>query len=299
MKNVKITNQGADMVKKKKGHKLMKGAAFSLLLASALSITSLIGPYVDINLTNEEVVNSHKVENTINFENNIADNEYVETYAVSPYEYDGDIKAFIEAPGIFNQTYPVMQGTDNNYYLSHDVNGQENGKGSICKDCRNGEGLSDDLTVIYGHNLIDNSMMGKLSEYSDKVVDSNVVRDAQNLYNENHIIDYKDAYGHYEIDIFASGVYDANFVNDNVGKFANEEQFNNVMQMIQNGSDIDSGITPSMGDKIVCFFTCLDGDDDFYYKNSPDNANNRVLVFGVAKQLEKYQELPNTNSRTL
>ncbi len=289
IKYIKITDKGREFAQKKTKFKLVKKIIKKIIIPLAI-VGALIGvpaaPYIANHLATDNFVSAHTNETPI-------EQVYAEeTYAQSPYTYDGNVKAYLEAPGIFSQTYPVMQTDNNDYYLNHDVYGNSNSKGSIYKDFRNSEGLSDDLTVIYGHNLKDDSMMGKISEYADKEVGNNQVRNAEDSYHTSNKIDYKDAYGHYEIEIFASGVYDGNLAIQNVGNFADENAYNNFINQVKTGSDIETNIVPTKGDKIVGFYTCPDTDANDYYKNS--DPNNRVLVFGVAKQLEKYQELPNT-----
>lgn len=275
---------------KTKKFKLKKIAKyFTCVVPLLVAISVIIGPYIQNDFTNKSYVQTHS-----NTEISMVDN--TDAYVTNPYIYEGDVKAFIEAPGIFNNTYPVVQTDNNDYYLNHDINGNQTKVGAIFKDSNNNEGLSDDLTIIYGHNLLDDSNFGKLADYADKETNNIQVRDAQDAYDVANQIDYKDEYGHYNIDIFASGIYDASYIVDNVGSFDSQADFNQIIEYIKNNSDIETDITPNYGDKIVCFFTCPDGDADDYYGKTGQNENNRTLVFGVAKQLEKYQELPQTKS---
>ena len=66
-----------------------------------------------------------------------------------------------------NINYPIVQGTDNQYYVDHMVNGQVNGAGSIFMDFRNEPDFSDAHTVIYGHNMKNKTMFAHLSKYRD------------------------------------------------------------------------------------------------------------------------------------
>lgn len=63
--------------------------------------------------------------------------------------------------------YPVMQGTDNDYYLNHLPDGTVNRNGSIFMDFRNSADFSDKNTFIYGHNMLDGAMFASLSRYSE------------------------------------------------------------------------------------------------------------------------------------
>lgn len=65
-------------------------------------------------------------------------------------------------------SYAVVQEEDNNYYLRRDLNGQYSNNGSIFADCRNSRDFSDKNTIIYGHNMRNNSMFGTLTNYEDE-----------------------------------------------------------------------------------------------------------------------------------
>ena len=61
--------------------------------------------------------------------------------------------------------YPVVQGTDNKYYMHHTFKKKKNASGAIFLDCWNKPDFTDFNTVIYGHNMKDGSMFNGLREY--------------------------------------------------------------------------------------------------------------------------------------
>ena len=61
--------------------------------------------------------------------------------------------------------YPVMQDEDNEYFVFHLPNGAENSAGSIFMDCRNASDLSQKNYVLYGHNMKNNTMFGRILDY--------------------------------------------------------------------------------------------------------------------------------------
>lgn len=63
--------------------------------------------------------------------------------------------------------YPVMQCSDNSYYLNHLPDGQESVGGSLFVDCGFAADFSGKNTVIYGHNMQSGSMFGSLRNYKD------------------------------------------------------------------------------------------------------------------------------------
>ena len=78
-----------------------------------------------------------------------------------------DVLGWILIPGT-RVSYPVVQGTDNSYYLDHTWRGGKNSVGAIFMECRNSSDLSDFNTIIYGHRMNNRSMFGTLSQYKSR-----------------------------------------------------------------------------------------------------------------------------------
>lgn len=81
-------------------------------------------------------------------------------------EVNEDVVAWIYIEDT-NINYPVVQGTDNQYYVKHLVDGRVNGAGSIFMDYRNHPEFLDPHTVIYGHNMKNKTMFAHIVEYRD------------------------------------------------------------------------------------------------------------------------------------
>jgi sortase B len=62
--------------------------------------------------------------------------------------------------------YPIMQGTDNNFYIDHNWMGQYSSSGSIFADWRCNLDSTDN-TLIYGHNMGNGSMFHAIKNYKD------------------------------------------------------------------------------------------------------------------------------------
>ena len=62
-------------------------------------------------------------------------------------------------------SYPIVQGEDDVYYLTHTFNNTENSAGSIFMETLNSADFSDVHTILYGHNMKNGSMFGTLMEY--------------------------------------------------------------------------------------------------------------------------------------
>ena len=76
-----------------------------------------------------------------------------------------DIVAWLRIPGVLD--YPVVQGTDNSYYLDHTFRKEYNIAGSIFLDARNMADFSDSKNIIYGHNMRNGSMFHVLKNFQN------------------------------------------------------------------------------------------------------------------------------------
>ena len=83
-----------------------------------------------------------------------------------------DITAWLRVPDT-KIDYPVLHGTDNSFYLNHNVQKKPANAGSIFIDSRNNKGFIDFNTIIYGHNMINGSMFGDLLKFNDSSYFSN------------------------------------------------------------------------------------------------------------------------------
>lgn len=64
--------------------------------------------------------------------------------------------------------YPFVQTKDNDYYLKHDFYKRKSETGWIFADYRNNFETLDNNTILYGHNLINNTMFGEIPDFLKK-----------------------------------------------------------------------------------------------------------------------------------
>lgn len=64
--------------------------------------------------------------------------------------------------------YPFLQGTDNQNYLNKSYRQGNDVGGSVFMDYRNQADLSDDNTILYGHNMKNGAMFGGLKKFADQ-----------------------------------------------------------------------------------------------------------------------------------
>ena len=79
---------------------------------------------------------------------------------------NSDVKAWINIEKT-NINYPVMQTSNNDYYLKHDINKKYSSCGSIFLDCDSDASFTKKNTVIYGHNLLNGKMFAELTNILD------------------------------------------------------------------------------------------------------------------------------------
>lgn len=82
-------------------------------------------------------------------------------------EKNSDIIAWLYIPGC-GINFPIVQGTDNEYYLQHTVEGNYNTMGSVFMDYNAHSDFSDDNSIIYGHSVEGGGMVTDLKKFADQ-----------------------------------------------------------------------------------------------------------------------------------
>ena len=83
-------------------------------------------------------------------------------------EYNSDSKGYIRQDNGEYIDNPILQTTDNDYYLTHLANHKKSSVGAIFIDYRIEQGLNAKNCIIYGHNMgtrVDHAMFGSLNWY--------------------------------------------------------------------------------------------------------------------------------------
>jgi hypothetical protein len=66
-----------------------------------------------------------------------------------------------------NIDYPVMQASNNEWYLTHDYRDNDSITGALFLDYRNASDFSDNTSLIYGHRTNGNLMLSDVAKYHD------------------------------------------------------------------------------------------------------------------------------------
>jgi len=115
-----------------------------------------------------------------------------------PFVYDHKQLLSINSEGLgylyipsIDVRLPMVQSTDNDFYLTHTFNKTANKNGCLFEDYRITGGLSATNVIIYGHNMHNGSMFGKLSRYDDESFYYTEGHDMFYIYTENKIMQYR------------------------------------------------------------------------------------------------------------
>ena len=268
---------------------------FSILLI-LLIIISIIYIIKDI-LSKQESIAESNLLNTININeitfNNIEtqtslnteiSKNILETEQIQPIETErmlkvqtlkkenSDIVGWLEIENT-SINYPVLQGTDNEYYMTHNYKKEKSKNGSIFLNYKYDWNIASNNLLIYGHNLNNGTMFQELLKYSDK-----------NFYINHPIIRFTTEKEDSEfeiISVFKSRVYYN--TEQNVFRYyffinpSSEEEYNNFVQNAKNSSMYNIDSTATYGDQLITLSTC-----SYHVKDG------RFVVIG--KKLNEFSE---------
>ena len=166
----------------------------------------------------------------------------------------------VEGTGI---DYPVLQHTDNEYYLKYSFDRTYNRAGWVFADYTNKLNNTDQNLVIYGHNRKDGSMFGTLK---------NVLKEEWYNNEKNKYINYITENSNNTYEVFS--VYKIENEDYYIRtKFNNDKEFQAFIDTIKSRSIKNFNIEVTSKDNILTLSTCA------------DNNNYRVVLH--AKKINK------------
>jgi len=140
--------------------------------------------------------------------------------------------------------YPLMQGTDNYFFLGHLPDGTSHRNGSVFLDNRNNADLSDRNSLIYGHESRTGDMFGMLKNYRQ-----------QTFYEENPVINIYTASNDYELLLFAGYLVDSGVEAPSI-IFRDDAAFERYIADLKRRSFFRSDVEVGVDDRIVSLCTC-------------------------------------------
>ena len=158
-------------------------------------------------------------------------------------EVNPDVVGWILIPDT-EINYPLLQGKDNDYYLSRTWDEKSNAMGSIFLEHLSSADLTAFNTIVYGHNMTDGSMFAGIREYRNRE------------FREAHPYVYiLSDYGVYRYEIFAA--YMANVKSNTYGlSFPSETSRRSFLDKALQDSVIDTNLEPETTDRILTLSTC-------------------------------------------
>lgn len=118
--------------------------------------------WIKSNKKNKDIMSEIKENVVINNEMDSNNEEYKIDFAKLKQK-NSDAIAWIKVNGT-DIDFPVVKGTDNSYYLTHNFDKEKNKAGWIFADYRNKFDGTDKNIIIYGHNMKNGSMFASLKD---------------------------------------------------------------------------------------------------------------------------------------
>ena len=175
---------------------------------------------------------------------------------------NSDTVGWIEVKGT-NINYPIVQTTDNNYYLTHAFDKTENEAGWVFMDYRNDSVNFNQNTIIYAHSRLTGSMFGSLK---------NILNSSWYTNKNNHIIRLSTPTENTMWQVFS--VYtipkESYYITPS---FNSNEAYLEFLNTIKSRSEVEFSAEVNTNDKILTLSTCK------------DNFGNRVVMH--AKLIKK------------
>lgn len=178
------------------------------------------------------------------------------------YEVNNETVAWIRIDNT-EINYPVVRAEDNEYYLKHLFNKKTNISGSIFMDYRANQDFSSDNTILYGHNMRNNTMFGSLKKYK-----------TEEYFEEHKYIWLITPKATYQYEIYAAYEFDSS-KETHVINFNSEESFQTYLESIKAKSILSSELEVGTKDHLLTLSTCTD-----------DPTDERFVV--VAKRVMTY-----------
>ena len=178
--------------------------------------------------------------------------EFVEEEFISFIDFDEmrerfpSIIGWIQSEGtVIN--YPIVQYTDNDFYLNHKPDRTRHRWGSIYLDYRNSPSFTDNSIIIYGHDMASGDKFGSLLNYQN-----------QAYFEQHDTMFIFTPTGNYVLYLFAGYIINS-IVEVPPLHFLDEEDFESYINSIRSRSTFTSDVEVNFGDRVVFLATCTRG----------------------------------------
>lgn len=155
---------------------------------------------------------------------------------------NSDYKMWIQIENT-NINYPVVQGSDNDYYLKHNFRKESNISGTVFVESAN-DIDNDKNIILYGHNMRNGTMFNNITNYKE-----------ESFFNEDNKINIIMNNTLYEYEVFSAYVKNVSEVNLAIG-FASEDEFINYAYNEAEESLYKKDVDFSAEDNLITLVTC-------------------------------------------
>lgn len=225
---------------KKKKIKLINLLILIFIIFQVFSGYKIIKWFLN-NKQNEEVQSS--IAQYIELKDDENDNYKVDFKALK--EINEDTIGWLKVNNT-NIEYVVVQGNDNNYYLKHNFQKQNNSAGWIFADYKNKFDYTDYNIVVYGHNMKNGSMFGTLNNVLKEEWYNNEENRHIVLITENGTIMYE-VFSIYEEKVSEYPIQT---------EFSNDNEYLEFLNTLKNKSIKDFNVELSAEKSIITLSTC-------------------------------------------
>lgn len=164
---------------------------------------------------------------------------------------NSDIKGWIKIEGT-KINYPLLQTTDNEFYLSHNYKKEKNITGSIFINKNSNIKDENANVIIYGHQMDNGEMFGDLHSYMEKSFFDK--HQTINVCTEDGEANYQIVY------VFKSRVFYKDEKNVfryyNYYNFENEKEYNEYINNCEKIQLYDTGNNAKYGEQLLTLITC-------------------------------------------
>ncbi|MGN7312346.1 class B sortase [Alkalicoccobacillus gibsonii] len=140
--------------------------------------------------------------------------------------------------------YPVLQSSDNEYYLDRNYKEEETRAGSIFLDYRNDMTANPKHTILYGHRMKDASMFSGLTKFMEE----DFFRDPPTMY-------FDTLFEQYDLEVFSAYQTSTDFYYIET-EFETDHVYNEFLEEIRSRSLFDSDVVVNVDDQIITLSTC-------------------------------------------
>lgn len=160
---------------------------------------------------------------------------------------NSDTVGWIQVNGT-NINYPIVQTTNNNYYLHHAFDKSSNDAGWVFMDYRNNPTTFDQNTIIYAHSRYNGTMFGSLK---------NILESSWYNNKNNYIIRLSTPTENTMWQVFS--VYtiekESYYITTN---FQTEAEYSEFLNTMKSRSNVNFSATVNTSDKVLTLSTCKD-----------------------------------------